>query len=78
MLPGWVGQSIDLFLNGKTPARTGGISLTFPDGTSRNVSQEEMVGMILDEFYNTVQFVIGEATDVSELKGFLKDKEKEL
>jgi hypothetical protein len=51
---------------------------TLPDGTKKGVSSEEASGMILQQFYNTVQVMIGEATSVSELKAFLRDKESEL
>jgi hypothetical protein len=33
---------------------------------------------MFQEFYNTVQVMIGEATSVSELKEFLHEKEREL
>jgi S1-C subfamily serine protease len=51
---------------------------TLPDGTKRGISNEEATGRVLDEFYKTVQVMIGEATSVSELKDFLHEKESEL
>jgi hypothetical protein len=45
--------------------------MTLPDGTTRGVSNEEAVSLVLEEFYNTVQVMIGEAISVSELKDFL-------
>jgi S1-C subfamily serine protease len=42
-----------------------------PDGTSRPVSQQEAIGLVLEEFYDTVQVMIGEAISVSELKALI-------
>lgn len=49
----------------------GGLKITFSDGTTRPVSNEEGVALVLEEFYNTVQIMIGEAISVSELTDFL-------
>jgi hypothetical protein len=49
----------------------GTFTLTLPDGTTRPASNEEAISAVLDEFYNTVQIMIGEAISVSELKEFL-------
>jgi hypothetical protein len=49
----------------------GTFSMTLPDGTTRAVSDKEATAMVLEEFYNTVQVMIGEAISVSELKDFL-------
>lgn len=51
---------------------------TLPYGTKRGVSSEEASGMVLQQFYNTVQVMIGEATAASELKAFLREKESAL
>lgn len=51
---------------------------TLPDGTKKGISSEEASGMVLQQFYDTVQVMIGEATSVSELKAFLRAKESEL
>ena len=50
---------------------TGNFSETMPDGTVRGVSNEEAVARVLEEFYQTVQVVIGEAIAASELKAFM-------
>ncbi len=50
---------------------TGTFSFTMPDGTVRPVSNEQAVALVLEEFYDTVQVVIGEAIAVSELKAFI-------
>jgi S1-C subfamily serine protease len=55
----------------------GGIGGTFsrimPDGTTVGVSNEEAIGEVIEEFYNAVQVMIGEAISVSELKAFLNE-----
>ena len=50
---------------------SGTFSETMPDGSVRAVSNEEAVARVLEEFYKTVQVVIGEAIAVSELKTFI-------
>lgn len=49
----------------------GTFSMTMPDGTRRRITDQEATAMVLEEFYNTVQVMIGEAISVSELKDFL-------
>jgi S1-C subfamily serine protease len=49
----------------------GTFTMTLPDGTTRGVSNEEAVALVLEEFYTTVQVMIGEAISVSELKDLL-------
>ena len=53
-------------------------TVTQPDGTKKGISSEEASGLVLQQFYNTVQVMIGEATSVSELRAFLKEREHEL
>ncbi len=67
-------QTVPTVIDGfKHPqVRTGGtFSMTLPDGTQRGISDQEAISMVLEEFYNTVQVMIGEAISVSELKDFL-------
>lgn len=54
-----------------------GLSVNMPDGTSRSLSQEEGIAMVLDEFYNMVQVEIGEAISVVEPRAFLAEKKTE-
>ncbi len=49
-----------------------------PDGTKREISEEEASELILQQFYNAARVMIAEATSVHELKAFLRDKESEL
>ena len=77
LLPEWVQTLITGF--GHTGAAVCCVATeTLPDGSHRGISSEEASGLVLQQFYNTVQVMIGEATSVSELKAFLRDKEREL
>jgi hypothetical protein len=49
-----------------------------PDGSVRTISNEEATALVLEEFAKTVQVMIGEAISVSELKAFIKEKERAL
>jgi S1-C subfamily serine protease len=77
LLPDWVQKLITGF-SGPSAAVCCVATETMPDGTKRGISSEEASGLVLQQFYNTVQVMIGEATSVSELKLFLKDKEHDL
>jgi hypothetical protein len=55
-----------------------GVMQTLPNGTTKNWGQHEVTAAVLQEFYNTVQVMIGEATSVSELRAFMKEKDGEL
>jgi hypothetical protein len=55
-----------------------GVSQQLPDGTMSQLGQHEVTALVLQEFYNTVQVMIGEAISVSELKDFLREKENDL
>jgi len=56
----------------------GNFSQQMPDGTWQSISDQQMIGMVLEEFYNRVQVDIGEAIAVSEVRAFLKNHAKEL
>jgi S1-C subfamily serine protease len=51
---------------------------TMPDGSTRSVSQQEAIAIVLEEFYRKVQVFIGEAISVSELRAFLAEKSADL
>jgi S1-C subfamily serine protease len=58
---------------------TGGtFTETLPDGTTRSLTDQEVIARVLEEFYKKVQVNIGEAVSVSELKKLLKDRGREL
>jgi S1-C subfamily serine protease len=59
-------------------AMGGTFSETLPDGTTRGLTDQEVIARVLEEFYKKVQVDIGEAISVSELKKLLKERGKEL
>ena len=74
-------DNVTSIINGFKNAQSGvsGVfRVTQPDGTQQSVTNEVAIGAVLDEFYKTVQVVIGEAISVSELKDFLTEQEKNL
>jgi hypothetical protein len=77
VLPSWVQAVINGFGHASTSTCCVA-TLTLPDGTKKGLSSEEATGVVLQQFYDTVQIMIGEATSASELKAFLRDKEHEL
>jgi len=54
------------------------VTQTLPDGTKRNLSNEQVTAMALQQFYEVAQVMIGEAISVSKLKAFLREKEATL
>jgi S1-C subfamily serine protease len=62
---------IEGFKKGGGVRTRGTFSMTMADGTQRGITDQEATAMVLEEFYNTVQVMIGEAISVSELKDFL-------
>ena len=77
LLPDWV-QTLITGFGHPTASSCCVAEQTLPDGTKKGISTEEASGMVLQQFYDTVQVMIGEATSVSELRAFLRDKEIEL
>lgn len=77
LLPSWVQTIIDGFAHPSAQICCAA-TITLPDGTKKGISSEEASGLVLQQFYDTVQVMIGEATSVSELEAFLKEKEHEL
>src|SRR5262249_28150209 len=60
-------------------ARSGGtFSYINGNGQTIGVSNEEMIGMVLAEFYAQAQVTIGEAISISELKLFMKRNSVEI
>lgn len=47
-------------------------------GNPTQVSEAQVVAVILEQFYKTTQVMIGEAISVSELRGFLRKKQAEV
>jgi S1-C subfamily serine protease len=57
---------------------SGRFSIPQPDGTQKPLMDDQVIGLMLEEFYKTTQVMIGEAISISELKEFLASKENEL
>jgi S1-C subfamily serine protease len=74
---GQVKEAIDGFHHPRA-VMGGTFSETLPDGTTRGVSDEEVLARVLEEFYNRVQVDIGEAVSVTELRDFLREHAREL
>jgi S1-C subfamily serine protease len=49
-----------------------------PDGTKQAVSDLQVIGSILDEFYQKTQVMIGEAVSASELRAMLREHSSDL
>jgi Trypsin-like peptidase domain len=77
LIPEWV-QTLISGLSHPSAISCCAATVTLPDGTQKGVSNEEAASLVLQQFYDTVQVMIGEATSVSELKAFLREKEGEL
>lgn len=56
----------------------GTFSRTLPDGSSQGVSDQEVLAIALEDFYNDTQVMIGEAISASELQAFLAEHRAEL
>lgn len=56
----------------------GNFSWTDAKGQLHGISDEEMIGLVLQEFYESSQVMLGEAISVSELNQFLKEKREVL
>jgi hypothetical protein len=74
--PPEVKQMIDGLTSQKFGFQMG--TLTRPDGSKENVSEAQITGMVLDEFYQKTQVMIGEAISGSELAAFISEHSLEL
>lgn len=62
-----------------SPTNSGSsVTQTLADGTKRQLSNEQVTALALQDFYAVAQVMIGEAISVSELKAFLREKESVL
>lgn len=75
LYPPVVIQAINALANNKSGFQ---YDVTDPHGNKAHVSEGQVVGMVLEQFYKTTQVMIGEAISVSELRAFVKSKETEL
>jgi S1-C subfamily serine protease len=67
-----------LGLNHSPVGTSSAVTLTLPDGTKRQLTNEQVTALALQDFYEVAQVMIGEAISVSELKAFLREKEASL
>jgi hypothetical protein len=76
-----VSNDVPIIVNGLEHSNTrtsGGLARQMPDGSVQGVSNEEAIGHALNEFYNSVQVMIGEVIAVSELQAFVREKADQL
>jgi len=57
---------------------TGAFSVTDANGKRTSLSDQQVVGIILEQFYEKTQVMIGEAISASELRHFMAERKKEL
>ena len=71
---------IKQIIDGLTSTKSGVMlgEIRRPDGTRESVSEAEVTGIALNEFYEKTQIMIGEAVEVSELSAMLKEHASEL
>lgn len=74
--PPEVKRIIDALLNRKSGIMFG--EITHPDGTKEPLMESQVTGMVLEEFYEKTQVMIGEAIAASELTAMMKDHSSEL
>ena len=74
--PPEVKQIIDNLLSQRSGFVVGAI--THPDGSTQQLSEAQVTAMVLNEFYQKTQVMIGEAVAGSELAAMLKDHSSEL
>jgi S1-C subfamily serine protease len=74
-------QTVPTVIDGLNNAKVG-LGGTFtrrlPDGQVVGVSNEQAIAAVLEEFYNLVQVMIGEAIAVSDLQAFINENSSEL
>jgi hypothetical protein len=76
--PEYVARTIKALRNTATGVFTGNIGLTDASGKFTALSESQITGMLLQEFYDKTQVVIGEAISASELRKFIDGKGKDI
>jgi S1-C subfamily serine protease len=74
--PAEVKQIIDALLNQGSGLMVG--TVTHPDGSKQQLSEAQVTAMVLNEFYEKTQVMIGEAVAGSELAAMMKEHTSEL
>jgi hypothetical protein len=75
--PEYVEGTIKALENTDSGVATGRFSMTGANGKTTPLFDQQVVGMMLEEFYQKTQVMIGEAISVSELRKFLAEKSTE-
>jgi S1-C subfamily serine protease len=76
--PAYVDTTIKAMKEPRGGIFTGTFSVTDANGRKTDLSDQQVVGIILEEFYQKTQVMIGEAISASELRHFLAEKKTEL
>lgn len=74
--PPEVKQIIDALSNQQSGFMLG--TVTHPDGTKQQLSEAQVTAMVLKEFYDKTQVMIGEAVAGSELAAMIREHSSEL
>jgi len=74
--PAEVKQIIDVLMNEKGGYMVG--EVTHPDGSKEQLSESYITAVVLNEFYQKTQVMIGEAIAGSELAAMMKEHSSEL
>jgi Trypsin-like peptidase domain len=77
-LPNWIQPVIKQFETQSRYGMSSGLTTTLPDGSQKPLMETQVIGYILNSFYDQVQVMIGEAISVDELRALLKEKAEEL
>jgi hypothetical protein len=77
-LPPWIQPVLKGFEEQSKYGMSSGLTQTLPDGTQKQLMETQVIGYILDSFYDQVQVMIGEAISVDELRALLKERKEEL
>jgi len=75
LYPPAVKSAIDALANAKSGLM---YNATDEHGNAIQVTKGQVVGMVLEQFFNTTQVILGEAISLSELRAFIASKATEL
>jgi hypothetical protein len=76
--PKYVQETIDVLKAPSGGVSTGRFSALDASGHSQPLVDQQVIGIILEEFYQITQVMIGEAISVSELRNLIIEKQNEL
>jgi hypothetical protein len=70
--------NIEVAIQGFSRRPTASFGSSFVSASGEQITNEQMLCVVIKEFYDKSQVMIGEAISVSELNAFLKEKRKDL